>query len=125
MLQVLNSEELAIDSEDYVVNAIVKWVNHSLEVSDSKGYDDNIEMDYKSFEKELQKETCNSLLKKRKNDIVDMLKASRLCLASGRCLQSLLDVKVIAENKTCFSVLRKVSPATGYAWVLLSTTKCA
>ncbi|KAI8747875.1 kelch protein 24 [Biomphalaria glabrata] len=104
LLQVINSEDLAVDSEDYVINAIVKWVQHSPEVSDRKFYDDS-EKDYKSREKQPQRE--NSSLKKRKNDIVDMLKASRLCLASRSCLQSLLDVHVIAENNKCFSVMRQ------------------
>uniref|UniRef100_A0A2C9LJR1 BTB domain-containing protein n=1 Tax=Biomphalaria glabrata TaxID=6526 RepID=A0A2C9LJR1_BIOGL len=107
MLQIINSEDLTIDSEDYVVNAIVRWVQHSPEVSDSKGTDDSSQMDYKSREKEMHKENCNNSIKKRKNYIVDMLKASRLCLVSGSCLQSLLDVKVIAENKQCFPVICK------------------
>ncbi|KAK0065351.1 kelch-like protein 12 [Biomphalaria pfeifferi] len=106
LLQVINSEDLAVDSEDYVVNAIVKWVQHSPETSDRKFYADG-EKDYKSLEKQPQRENSNNSLKKRKNDIVDMLKASRLCLASRRCLQSLLDVKVIAENNKCFSVMRQ------------------
>ncbi|XP_055864669.1 kelch-like protein 24 isoform X1 [Biomphalaria glabrata] len=106
LLQIINSEDLATDSEDYVVNAILKWVQHSPETSDRKIYDDS-ELDYKIREKEWQKENCNSSLKKRKNDLVDMLKASRLCLASGRCLKSLLDIKVVAENKKCLSVMRE------------------
>ncbi|KAI8747876.1 kelch protein 24 [Biomphalaria glabrata] len=107
MLQIIYSEDLAIDSEDYVVNAIVRWVQHSPEVSDSKGTDDSSQMGYKSREKEMHKENCNNYIKKRKNYIVDLLKASRLCLVSASCLQSLLDVKVIAENKQCFSVICK------------------
>ncbi|XP_013087456.2 kelch-like protein 24 [Biomphalaria glabrata] len=77
-LDVLNDRDLNVGCEDQVLSAILKWMQLSPEPTETKS-----------------------------RVIVDLLKASRLCLASGRALQNLMDVNAIAKNRKAFNIIRE------------------
>ncbi|KAK0065350.1 kelch-like protein 29 [Biomphalaria pfeifferi] len=77
-LDVINDRDLNVECEDQVLSAILKWMQLSTEPTETKS-----------------------------RVIVDLLKASRLCLASGRAFQTLIDFNAIAKNRKAFNIIRE------------------
>ncbi|KAH9510345.1 hypothetical protein Btru_042842 [Bulinus truncatus] len=105
MMAIVCHEDLKVSCEDAVVLAVLKWVSHTPEAADS-GDGDGYRNESENGE-DVPKRVTDPPTQDRKAFVMELLSSCRLFLASGSCIQKLLDTNWVIKNKKAFSLVRE------------------
>ncbi|KAH9489040.1 Kelch-like protein 40 [Bulinus truncatus] len=106
MMAIVCYEDLTVSCEDAVVMAVLKWVSHTPEAADIED-GDGYRYASENGEDVPERVTNPPPTQDRKAFVMELLSSCRLFLASGSCIQKLLDTNWVIKNKKAFSLVRE------------------